>query len=88
MISSTTSALHYINFFPIKREPIGENLWVRTPDGKEVDAIGRCPSQVLRGLHRGNVRVDEHDLDSFLLQRFDGLRSGIIEFASLSQINT
>ncbi|KAF3384345.1 hypothetical protein F1880_003105 [Penicillium rolfsii] len=51
---------------------------------KEVDLI----SQTLGGLNSGNVGVDQDGVDAFLLQRLDGLTTGVIELSSLADAQT
>ena len=56
-------------------------------DGEEVHAVGGPRLLVLLflgGLDCGNVGIDEDDLNAFFLEGLDALRSGIIEFARLS----
>ena len=36
------------------------------------------------GLHRRDVRVDQHDLEALLLERLDGLRARVVELARLA----
>ena len=51
-------------------------------DGQEVDFIGHP----FRGLHGGDVRIDEHRTDAFFLQGFQCLRTRIVEFPCLSYL--
>ncbi|CAI6053242.1 unnamed protein product [Clonostachys chloroleuca] len=49
-------------------------------DREEVHLVG----ETLGGLNGGNVGVDEHRVDAFLLQSLDGLTTGVIELAGLT----
>ena len=49
-------------------------------DGQEVNLVGNA----FRGLHGGNVRVDEDRVDAFLFQCFERLRAGIVKFSGLT----
>ena len=49
---------------------------------KEVDLVGHS----LAGLYRGDVRIDENRLDPLFLQRLEGLRTGIVEFTGLANL--
>ena len=49
-------------------------------DGKEVDMV--C--HAFRRLNRGDVGIDEHRLDAFFAQRFEGLRAGVVKFAGFA----
>ena len=42
-------------------------------DGQEVRPVRRRSSEILGGLHGGDVGVDEYHFDALLLQRLDGL---------------
>lgn len=53
-------------------------------DGKEVNLV----RETLGGLNSGNVRVNEDGVNTFLLQGLDGLRTGVVEFTSLSDGET
>ena len=40
----------------------------------------------LRGLHRGNVRINQHRFDALFLQGFQGLATTIVKFAGLTNL--
>ena len=48
--------------------------------GLEIHRVGH----ILAGLHRGDIRVDEHRVDALFLQRLQGLRSAVVELARLT----
>lgn len=51
-------------------------------DGQEIDVVGHT----LAGLHRGDVGVDQHGLDSLLAQGLQGLAAGIVKLAGLAYL--
>ncbi|KAI3479544.1 hypothetical protein L1887_58356 [Cichorium endivia] len=53
-------------------------------DGEEVDLVG----ETSRGLDGGDVGVDEHGVDALLLERLDGLRTGVVELTGLADRET
>ena len=51
-------------------------------DGQEINLVG----DVLRSLDRSDVRVDEHRVDAFLLERLERLRARVVEFPGLADL--
>ena len=51
-------------------------------DGQEINLV--C--YALAGLHRGDIRVDEHCVDTFLTQGFQRLRAGVVKFTCLTNL--
>ena len=51
-------------------------------DGQEINLV--C--YALAGLHRGDIRVDEHCVDTFLAQGFQRLRAGVVKFTCLTNL--
>ena len=50
--------------------------------GQEVDFVGHS----LRRLHGGDVGVDQDRADSFLPERLEGLRTAVVEFSGLADL--
>ena len=50
--------------------------------GEEIDLVGHA----LRGLHGGDIGVDEDGGDAFLLQCLQGLRTGVVKFARFAYL--
>jgi hypothetical protein len=48
--------------------------------GQEVNPVGNA----FRGLHRGNVRIDEDGVDTFFLQCLERLRTGVVKLSRLT----
>ena len=72
---------------PAKREQnavgpllLNNALYKLRRHGLEINRVGH----VFGGLHRSNIGVDEHRMDALFLQRLQGLRSAIVEFAGLT----
>ena len=70
-------------------DPVGLLMFDYSEDkvgchGQEVDLVG----ETFRRLDSGNVGVDQDSVDTFLFQRLDGLRSGIVEFSRLADRET
>ena len=51
-------------------------------DGQEVNLVGHA----LRGLHGGDVGVDEDGLDALFLEGLECLRTGVVELAGLADL--
>ena len=51
-------------------------------DGQEINLV--C--YALAGLHRGDIGVDEHCVDTFLAQGFQCLRAGVVKFTCLTNL--
>ena len=47
---------------------------------QEVNPVGNT----FRGLHRGNVRIDEDGVDTFFLQCLERLRTGVVKLSRLT----
>ena len=50
--------------------------------GEEIDLVGHA----FRGLHGGDVGIDEDGLDALFLQGFEGLRTGVVKLARLANL--
>ena len=53
-------------------------------DGLEIDGI----SHILRGLHGGDVRIDQHGVDALFLQGLQGLGTTIVELTCLTNLQS
>ena len=50
--------------------------------GEKVNLV----SHSLGGLYRGNIGINQNGLDSLFLQGFEGLRTGVVKFTSLANL--